>query len=1085
MRPPWWPVGPIYIKPASGWRSLAPEPPKLITFNPPRRKLRRARSEDIGGNMKGPKSGDSLTNPITVEETESLKAARRSVAWCGPPWRAIDCALRSRSAIADALQDVLLKRMDAMNRVDTQQRLAEGVLIKVADVLSSKNLKFSECFRRWYKSGSGRVDIHQLRSGLLHLGLKATSQEINALTACLDQDSHGNVGLIYFDKLLKRVMQGSGRMSLVCKCGVCFMDDSNFCTTCGAPRPCEDSAGSSCSRAANKCVLQQESQTNLRSNPKERREVHTAPRNMTPPPPASAARAAATPRGANPVDRACSLRRLGHDLAEEWVLHSGDLLAGLKKVRVTGLEVTQICGLLTYLGVAIAMDPHITARRLVATWRGDAVRGASTRQRVLETSGGVAQACSKEALDEVREDWMYAALWPGLEDRAPPPLPVAAGDVTPPSESIRTVRTGRIMTKSQMHQALCEFARVITVEYGSVVDAFEAFDASGNCKLSRAEFCQSAGEIYKGDAIALFEALDNQCSGQLSIREFKELDHFFAQHRAARAKLREFARAVFVKYNSAQAAFRALDTKHSGELTTAAFRMGASSFFRGDPFEVFDVLDKERTGSISMKEFAIIDKLCSTRKQDTLLRDFAKAIIGRYGSASAAFKAIDTNRDNIASKAEFCIYATPLFKGDTTALFEALDFDANSNLSLAEFKLLDDVYAQQCAEDPVADTVQTRAMALSRRHALTNDQEAWMLELCKEPEKATKHEVRIVKLVLNPETATSRAEEARLFSQFKTCETPNQKAYKHKLLKEQVEQVVAYDALEGEPPICTDDDEASLEEVAYDALESEPPICTDDDEATLEEIVHSLALPAGVMSPGGKTCGHGRKQKKGDAPEVETLPTKVSDARRGKIKPDGELLGRKNEGDTRADSVLCAGAGDEAAAVEVVMEDDDEVGPTDNAQRSAKSGGDELQETAESVNRASNADTSDAVQEQPDKKKLKGALASLEGWRTASAMPAKWMRSKVAALTKLKREKDVPELPEGADGNVDMANVVKCKLKKELDWEQEAECLLEALALEGGGHGRLAMAGDAEHPGASELQRTLESGIPPTSMSTA
>jgi len=87
------------------------------------------------------------------------------------------------------------------------------------------------------------------------------------------------------------------------------------------------------------------------------------------------------------------------------------------------------------------------------------------------------------------------------------------------------------------------------------------------------------------------------------------------------------------------------------------------------------------------------------------LREFALAVIGRYGSAQAAFSAFDINRNGSLSRSEFVTYAKTVFNGDVAAIFKALDLDRQGDITTKEFSQLDGLYGE------MKEAAMARAMA--------------------------------------------------------------------------------------------------------------------------------------------------------------------------------------------------------------------------------------------------------------------------------------------------------------------------------------------------------------------------------------
>lgn len=78
-----------------------------------------------------------------------------------------------------------------------------------------------------------------------------------------------------------------------------------------------------------------------------------------------------------------------------------------------------------------------------------------------------------------------------------------------------------------------------------------------------------------------------------------------------------------------------------------------------------------------------------------LLREFASVIYQRYPTAEAAFEAFDINGSGTIGPSEFEIVSRPIFRGDTTRVFKALDVDREGDISIEEFKFLELIHNEQ------------------------------------------------------------------------------------------------------------------------------------------------------------------------------------------------------------------------------------------------------------------------------------------------------------------------------------------------------------------------------------------------------
>merc|ERR1719221_1686804 len=76
------------------------------------------------------------------------------------------------------------------------------------------------------------------------------------------------------------------------------------------------------------------------------------------------------------------------------------------------------------------------------------------------------------------------------------------------------------------------------------------------------------------------------------------------------------------------------------------------------------------------------------------LSSFAQAVMPKYGTVSAAFKAFDPNSSGRIVGYEFCQVAEHLYDGDLTLVFRALDADRRGSISMREFQVVEDIYQE-------------------------------------------------------------------------------------------------------------------------------------------------------------------------------------------------------------------------------------------------------------------------------------------------------------------------------------------------------------------------------------------------------
>lgn len=83
-------------------------------------------------------------------------------------------------------------------------------------------------------------------------------------------------------------------------------------------------------------------------------------------------------------------------------------------------------------------------------------------------------------------------------------------------------------------------------------------------------------------------------------------------------QMRSFAALLLKKYSSVDEAFKAIDINHSGQLSMAEFSEGCTHRVRfgGDARSIFKALDKDDTGTISVKEFFRLRMLPSAQENE-------------------------------------------------------------------------------------------------------------------------------------------------------------------------------------------------------------------------------------------------------------------------------------------------------------------------------------------------------------------------------------------------------------------------------------------------------------------------------------
>mmetsp|Transcript_90617 Transcript_90617/g.173816 ORF Transcript_90617/g.173816 Transcript_90617/m.173816 type:complete len:861 (+) Transcript_90617:120-2702(+) len=280
----------------------------------------------------------------------------------------------------------------------------------------------------------------------------------------------------------------------------------------------------------------------------------------------------------------------------------------------------------------------------------------------------------------------------------------ARGTIHGNSESIGVVKVQRTPVSMNMHlqmhskvqagRALRAFLTYLRRSFGCLFRAWRCLlDSDGTMKVTRKQFikaCQALG--WRGDVSALWHALDWDDSGTTGLQDL-------APYEARILAL--YKRWADKKYGSAKTAMQALNTfrgtkfkvNKAGRLTLEQFVDACAALHCPcDPFEIFDLMDWEICGSITVSDMKCLDKWNVTQEWLTAepdavaAKNFIDMLITRYRHVVKAWcRALDRWSCGRATFADFKWAVEHIsFKGNSVGAWLALDSDSSGFITLRE-----------------------------------------------------------------------------------------------------------------------------------------------------------------------------------------------------------------------------------------------------------------------------------------------------------------------------------------------------------------------------------------------------------------
>jgi len=255
---------------------------------------------------------------------------------------------------------------------------------------------------------------------------------------------------------------------------------------------------------------------------------------------------------------------------------------------------------------------------------------------------------------------------------------------------------------------LPEFKKRAKESFGSPKDAYAAFDADGDGKVSPEEFEAGAAKlkppVSKQEAMPLFELLDKNKDGGIEPKEFYDAcgaEDTFAPSPGddSYVGVDELKKRAAGAFESPKEALAALDADGDGNITPEELMAGAAKMkppmSKEEALALQKQLDADGDGVISPEEF--YDKVGSPEKfapspgdPDYIdVDEFKKRAKKAHGSPEDAFKSADANGDGKMSPEEFAKHCAglepPIPPEAVPDLFKEMDKNGDGSIEPAEF----------------------------------------------------------------------------------------------------------------------------------------------------------------------------------------------------------------------------------------------------------------------------------------------------------------------------------------------------------------------------------------------------------------
>jgi len=209
---------------------------------------------------------------------------------------------------------------------------------------------------------------------------------------------------------------------------------------------------------------------------------------------------------------------------------------------------------------------------------------------------------------------------------------------------------GGLATVAEMDK----FRRFVHRKFGSLPDAFRAFDKEGTGEFGLPQFEVAVeGAGWHENARGIFVCLDSMNrDGRIALPEFMSLDLFTSTYALGCVeRLRDF---LAMRFHNMRAAFRRIDKDGSGglsfkEVCTQVLKLGFPGT-QDDLSVCWRFLDRDCSGVISMSEFVWMEQLSAADFLTELrrLRDF---LVAKFGSLREAFEMMDRKKSFAVGKA--------------------------------------------------------------------------------------------------------------------------------------------------------------------------------------------------------------------------------------------------------------------------------------------------------------------------------------------------------------------------------------------------------------------------------------------------